>query len=118
MDDAEADYVIEAVRFLAREGRQFLALYDFDLASGTWAHKYGSGELPEFSLRAALSAQKGEPATLSLPLRKQLYRHYMSEAQKIADRLRHEPEAKLRALEGELGDLQFFSMPGDERQPH
>ena len=118
MDNAEANYVIEAVNFLAREGHQFLALYDFDLASGTWVHKYTSTTLPEFSLDAALSARQGEPATLSLPLRKQLYRHYMSEAQKIADRLRSEPEAKLRTLEGELGDLQFFAMPDDERQPH
>ena len=42
----------------------------------------------------------------------------MSEAQKIADRLRNEPEAKLRSLEGELGDLQFFAMPDDERPAH
>jgi hypothetical protein len=74
--------------------------------------------LQQFSLDAALSAGQGEPATLSLPLRKQLYRHYMSEARKIADRLRNEPEAKLRILEGELGDLQFFAMPDDDRQPH
>ena len=118
MDDAEANYVIEAVHFLAREGHRFLALYDFDLASGTWAHKYGKGTLPKFSLEAALETKPGEPATLTLPLRKQLYRHYMSEAQKIADRLRDEPEARLRSLDGELGDLQFFSMPDDERQPH
>jgi selenocysteine lyase/cysteine desulfurase len=118
MDDAEANYVIEAVNFLAREGHQFLALYDFDLASGTWVHKYASTTLPEFSLDAALATRHGEPATLSLPLRKQLYRHYISEAQKIADRLRSEPEAKLRTLEGELGELQFFAMPDDERQPH
>ena len=118
MDDAEANYVIEAVHFLAREGHRFLALYDFDLASGTWAHKYGKGTLPKFSLEAALETKQGEPATLTLPLRKQLYRHYMSEAQKIADRLRDEPEARLRSLDGELGDLQFFAMPDDERQPH
>ena len=118
MDDAEANYVIEAVHFLAREGHQFLALYDFDLASGTWAHKHGSVSLQKFSLEAALAARQGEPATLSLQLRQQLYRHYMSEAQKIADRLRNEPEAKLRSLEGELGDLQFFAMPDDERQAH
>ena len=118
MDDAEANYVIEAVHFLARQGHQFLALYDFDLASGTWAHKHGSVSLRQFSLEAALAARQGEPATLSLPLRQQLYRHYMSEAQKIADRLRNEPEAKLRSLEGELGDLQFFAMPDDERQAH
>ncbi len=51
---------------------------------------------------------EGEPATLSLALRQQLYRHYLAEAQKIADQLRNEPEAKLASLGGELGELQFF----------
>ena len=118
MDDAEANYVIDAVLFLAREGHQFLNLYDFDLATGTWAHKYASGVLPEFSLDQALNNEEGEPAVLSLALRQQLYRHYMSEAQRIADQLRNEPEAKLGSLEGDLGELQFFVMPRDERQAH
>lgn len=118
MDDAEANYVIDAVNFLAREGRQFLSLYDFDLATGTWVHKHATGQLPEFSLEQALAIEEGEPATLSLPLRQQLYRHYMNEAQKIADRLRNEPGAKLASLGGDLGELQFFAMPEDERQAH
>jgi selenocysteine lyase/cysteine desulfurase len=118
MDDAEASYVIDAVLFLAREGHRFLNLYDFDLATGTWAHKYASGVLPEFSLDQALNNEEGEPAVLSLALRQQLYRHYMSEAQRIADQLRNEPKAKLGSLEGDLGELQFFVMPRDERQAH
>ncbi len=118
MDDAEADYVIDAVQFLAREGHRFLNLYDFDLATGAWHHKYAKSVLPEFSLEQALADVQGEPAVLSLALRQQLYRHYLAEAQKIADRLTHEPEARLASLGGELGDLQFFAMPEDERQRH
>ena len=118
MDDAEADYVIDAVQFLAREGHKFLSLYDFDLATGTWVHKYAAGLLPEFSLDQALNNVDGEPAILSLALRQQLYRHYMTEAQKIADQLRNEPDVKLTALAGDLGELQFFAMPEDERQRH
>ena len=118
MDDAEADYVIEAVHFLAREGHHFLGLYDFDLASGTWVHKHTATTLPEFSLDAALATEQGEPATLTLPLRQQLYRHYLAEAQKMADRLRNEPQARLATLGGELADLQFFALPGDDRAKH
>ena len=118
MDDAEANYVIDAVNFIAREGYRFLSLYDFDLATGTWVHKYATGQLPEFSLEQALNIQEGEAATLSLPLRRQLYRHYMAEAQKIADQLKNEPQTKLMSLGGDLGELQFFAMPEDERQPH
>ena len=118
MDDAEANYVIEAVNFIAREGHAFLSLYDFDLGTGTWSHKHAAGDLQKFSLDAALSLDEGEPATLSLALREQLYRHYLAEAQKFAEQLHNEPDAKLASLGGNLGDLQFFSMPDDERQPH
>jgi selenocysteine lyase/cysteine desulfurase len=118
MDDAEANYVIDAVQFLAREGHAFLNLYDFNLETGTWSHKFAAGELQKFSLDAALSLDEGEPATLGLALREQLYRHYLAEAQRLAEQLRNEPEAKLASLGGRLADLQFFSMPDDERQPH
>jgi len=118
MDDAEANYIIDAVHFLAREGRQFLRLYNFDLGTGTWKHKYASSELPKFSLEEALDNEEGEPAILSLPLRLQLYKHYMAEAERIAERLRDEPAAPCTSLEGEFGDLQFFTLPDDGPQQH
>ena len=86
--------------------------------TGTWVHKHVASTLPEFSLERALNIEEGEPAVLSLALRQQLYRHYMAEAQRIADQLRNEPEADLVTLDGELGELQFFAMPRDERQSH
>ncbi len=118
MDDAEAQYVIDAVHFLANEGHQFLALYDFDLATGTWKHKFAALELPEFSLDEALGDVGGEPARLSLALRQQLYDHYMTEARRLAARLRNEPAAKCTSLEGELEDLQFFTMPAGDTKRH
>ena len=118
MDDAEANYIIDAVQFLARAGRLFLSLYDFDLGTGTWKHKYSTSELPEFSLDEALSVDEGEPAILSLALRRQLYKHYLSEAKRIADRLKEEPAAEYASLEGEFGDLQFFALRAEDQQPH
>ncbi len=118
MDDAEVNYIIDAVHFLAREGHRFLGLYDFDLDTGTWVHKYAAATLPQFSLDAALTNDEGEPATLGLALREQLYRHYMGEAVKLATQLQGDSRAKLTSLEGELGELQFFAMPADERQRH
>jgi selenocysteine lyase/cysteine desulfurase len=118
MDDAEANYVIEAVHFVARHGHRFLDLYDFDLCTGTWSHKHDSGSLPEFSLDAALVEDEGEPAVLSLALRRQLYNHYMTEAGRRVERLSREPAAALRSLDGELGELQFFSLPEDVTPKH
>ncbi len=118
MDDAEANYVIDAVHFVARHGHRFLRLYNFDLSTGTWSHKQDAGELPEFSLDAALIEDEGEPAVLSLALRKQLYNHYMTEAKRWVDRLSEEAPETLTSLEGELGELQFFALPEDARRNH
>ena len=118
MDDAEADYVIEAVHFIAQYGQRFLELYDFDLGTGTWSHRQATGELRKFSLDDAISEQNGEPAILSLQLRKQLYDHYMTEAKRWAQRLSVEPVGQNESLEGELGELQFFSLPARGVGPH
>jgi selenocysteine lyase/cysteine desulfurase len=118
MDDAEADYVIEAVHFIAKHGRRFLSLYDFDLSTGTWTHKQEGNTLPTFDLDAALREEEGEPAILSLALRKQLYNHYMTEAERWVQRLTSEGSQTLESLEGELGELQFFALPESATQKH
>jgi hypothetical protein len=74
--------------------------------------------LPEFSLDEAMSNDEGEPAILSLALRRQLYNHYMTEAQRIADRLGEEPAVECASMDSEFSDLQFFALPPDERQQH
>ena len=118
MDDAEANYVIDAVHFIAKHGRKFLELYDFDLCSGTWSHRQTTVELPSFSLENALKNQEEEPANLSLPLREQLYDHYMTEANRWVERLSQDSETPSASLEGELGELQFFSLPESASPKH
>lgn len=118
MDDAEVDYVIAAVHFVARHGHDFLCLYDFDLCTGTWTHKQAKDELTRFSLDAALRLQEGEPAILSLALRKQLYNHYMTEAARLVKQLRENPAQQLESLQGNLGELQFFSLPANSTPKH
>jgi len=118
MDDAEADYVIDAVHFIARHGYRFLTLYDFDLCSGTWSHRHVKDELQTFSLDCALAADDLDPAVLSDPLRKQLYDHYMTEADRWVERLKDKSPQPMMKLEGELGELQFFSLPEHTNPSH
>jgi selenocysteine lyase/cysteine desulfurase len=118
MDDAEAQYVIDAVHFVAEQGRKFLELYDFDLCTGTWSHRQTAVELPKFCLDSALGNDESEPANLSLPLRKQLYDHYMTEAHRWAQRLDEEQPVATTSLDGELGELQFFSLPDHGDSQH
>ena len=118
MDDAEANYVIDAVHFVAAHGRKFLELYDFDLCTGTWTHRQCAVELPKFSLDNALGNEAAEPANLSLPLRRQLYDHYMTEARRWVQRLEEERPVSTISLDGELGELQFFSLPDHGDSQH
>ncbi len=46
LDDAVADYVIAAVRFVARDGWRFLPDYRFDPETGLWKHRSGPVEPP------------------------------------------------------------------------
>ncbi|WP_460835741.1 aminotransferase class V-fold PLP-dependent enzyme [Nocardioides hungaricus] len=41
VSDAVADYIVEAVRLVAREGWRLLGDYRFDVASGLWRHRDG-----------------------------------------------------------------------------
>ena len=118
MDDAEADYVIDAVLFLSQYGHLFLSQYNFDLCSGTWTHKHATAALKTFSLDAALRKEDSDPAVLTLPLRKQLYDHYLTEAHRWVEKIKQESTTELETLQGELGELQFFSLPADSTQSH
>jgi hypothetical protein len=118
MDDAEANYVIDAVHFIARHGFRFLTLYDFDICSGTWSHREVTDEIQNFSLDAALDANGLEPAVLTIPLRMQLYDHYMTEANRWVVRLQEKSPEAMTTLEGELGELQFFALPGHTSSSH
>ena len=115
MDDAEAAYVVAAVDFAARHGRDFLPLYRFDLGSGTWTHIGKPVEYDGFSLEAAFQAGE-EPVCRPLPvsIRERLYRSYLEEAEARARELRISgPEAE-GELPPELAPLQFFTLPPDK----
>ena len=107
MDDAEADYLIEAVAFIARFGTRFLPLYEFRLRSGTWVHRAFTPERPDFSLAAALAARP-EPTARPAAERSARYAAALREAHAWAERL--EPELVPAALDGELGELQYFTV--------
>ncbi|MEZ4697745.1 MAG: aminotransferase class V-fold PLP-dependent enzyme [Rhodothermales bacterium] len=110
LDDAEADYVIDAVRFVADYGCRFLSHYDFDLATGAWSNKREAPPLRRFSLDAALDAVNApEDAHLTMAVRRQLYDHYLAEAKRIADEYAHEHHERGK-LTGEVAKLQFFAV--------
>jgi len=54
-----ADYIIDSVSLVAREGWRLLEDYRFDTATGRWRHRNGLVE-PPISLRA-ISYEEGRP---------------------------------------------------------
>jgi len=110
MDDAEADYIIDTVEFVAKCGHLFLPLYRFDLQSGSWTHKQ-SGPLNEkLSLADAVDACGCKPTARPVEQRQKLYAQYLHEARAWADKLNATKPADAVQLEGELGELQFFAL--------
>ncbi|HET7430203.1 MAG TPA: aminotransferase class V-fold PLP-dependent enzyme [Nocardioides sp.] len=60
VSDTVADYLIEAVRLVARDGWRLMGDYRFDVAGGRWRHRDGLVE-PPISLRA-ISYADGVPS--------------------------------------------------------
>jgi selenocysteine lyase/cysteine desulfurase len=111
MDDPEADFVIDAIDFIAREGVRFLRLYDFDAASGAWGHQDGAGETPGFSLQEAMVSFGCGRTALGSEARRRRYELALSEAAAWAEKL-GDP-GPMRKLPGEAGELQFFAIPAE-----
>ncbi|MBF0280755.1 MAG: aminotransferase class V-fold PLP-dependent enzyme [SAR324 cluster bacterium] len=110
MDDTEADFVIDAVEFIADKGYCFLSLYDFDLQSGQWVHKQERDLTDHFSLTAALESKSSESSSLDENIRRAVYQSYLQQAESLAADLSKTP-LEQHTLEGEIGELQFFSLP-------
>jgi selenocysteine lyase/cysteine desulfurase len=110
MDDAEADFIIDAVEFVARKGHRFLPLYHFDIASGSWAHRRPVNADERLSLEAALSSGQVPLTALPVDERRKLYAQYLDEAARLAAALPDEGGA-LRRLKDEAGELQYFVLP-------
>jgi selenocysteine lyase/cysteine desulfurase len=109
MDDVDADFVIDAVRFVAAQGYRFLPLYRFDAMSGAWQHRDARDDEVSLSLDDALEAKDVAATALPAAERAGLFAAHLAEAQRIAAGL-GEPRAEAgKVLDGAFGDLQFFS---------
>ncbi len=117
MDDAEADYVIDAVDFVARNGQLFLPLYEFDLHTGAWSHRQDQPLTESLSLAAAIEACGCEATARPAAERRQLYDSYLRAANEWATRLEATDDSDEVVLDGELGELQFFVQKCRVSQP-
>ncbi len=110
MDDAEADYVIDAVDFLATNGHHFLSEYVFDLKGASWSHRGFVDQDEPFSLAAAVGATVPSSSALSAQQRRTRYHQFLTQARELAAKLARQGGHDLHRLEGDLGELQFFTL--------
>lgn len=114
VSDAVADYLVEAVRLVAREGWKLLGDYRFDPATGLWRHRAGVVE-PPLSLHA-VSYADGVPRFPSTGARGgvELLADHLAEARDVL------AAAQPPDLESHPGDvsadfehLRWFDLPAD-----
>jgi len=112
MDDAEADYVIRAILFLADEGARFLPLYRFDERTGGWVHRDERETDTAFSIDAARATVPVRCTVRSEEERRAAYGDYLESARQLAAQLAAAGDPDASTLEGEMGELQYFRLPG------
>ena len=108
-DDIDADYVINAVRFVARAGHRFLSRYRFDPLTGSWMHEEASEPQGVLSLTDALEAAPLGTTALPAPERARRYAAHLAEAERLGATLAPPVDAPGPVLDGRFGALQFFS---------
>ncbi len=91
MDDAEADYVIDAVDFVARRGHVFLTHHVFDVETSQWSHLDEEEPPHRFSLAEALDRET-EDSPVDAGARAARYARHLAEAEELVLELksRHE----------------------------
>lgn len=108
MDNAEADFVADAVLFIAEHGARFLPLYTFDVESGSWCHRSGRTEPIGYGLATALAATPSAPEPLSEEARQRVYADTLRLANELANEL--DVPALDARIDGQYADLQFFAL--------
>jgi selenocysteine lyase/cysteine desulfurase len=111
MDDAEAEYVVDAVDFIGRRGDLFAPLYRFDTETGAWSHESAIAADEDFSLEAAWRAIDHGATALTAAERERRYRGYLAEAERWADRLAARPQPESVLMARDVEDLQYFGLP-------
>src|SRR3954469_9004638 len=121
LDDRVADYIVDAVRFVARDGAKFLPDYRFDVATGLWHHRLGAIEPPLRLRDVGYDTTTGEMSYPRHDVRAEesVLDEHLREAEKLAaDRVEPAcpaPDAGSRLGGGreDFESLRWFALPAE-----
>ena len=119
MDDAEADYLIGAVAFLAEHGERLMGYYSFDVHGGAWAPNAhtpygGTPPLPRFSMAEALRARPPRRSSIPAAHRRRRYAAALAEAARLAAAA---PATHPVFLDADVDDRRFFALASAASRP-
>jgi selenocysteine lyase/cysteine desulfurase len=113
LDEQVADYIIDAVTFVARHGARFLTDYRFDADTGLWHHRNGPIEPP---LRLSDVSYDTTTGRMTYPCHEvqadvSVLKQHLDDAQRLAAE-RDEPAADApTGLRGDFEALRWFDLP-------
>jgi hypothetical protein len=113
LDEEVADYIIEAVLFVARHGARFLADYTFDEHTGLWHHRLGPVEPPLRLFDVSYDASTGEMTYPhhELTADVSVLKDHLAEAHRLASE-REEPCCdEPTGLREDFEALRWFDLP-------
>lgn len=109
MDQADVDFIIKAVEFIAEKGEQFLAWYDFCLKQACWKHINDNNDCPELNLDNAFTEDTESSSPVPQALRRQLYSQFIAEAHSLAEKGKNLPKRTTNYFD-EVAHLNQFLM--------
>lgn len=89
-DQADVEYLLSCVEFIAQQGYLFVHQYHFDAREGRWQHKQWQEQPVFLSLRSALELESTSDREISEAERQAHFRDYLNKAKKQAETLLRE----------------------------
>lgn len=91
MDEEEVEFILRAIEFIAEYGYLFIPEYKMNLYDGIWSHKSEAGDQAsgvDFGIEHILNTELNDCFAEKDINRKQEYKRYIDEAEKIAEELK------------------------------
>jgi selenocysteine lyase/cysteine desulfurase len=113
ISEAVFDYVVEAVRLVARDGWRMLGEYRFDLETGIWVHRRGLVEPPLALSQVSYDADGmlRHPRSAATAPESELARHLVDGARLLADASPPDLNGVPAEVSADFEHLRWFDLP-------